>query len=205
MAEALAGREDDPLESMLQLRFMGAVHRLALSGEAPELAALYPSCGGGGSVAGAWEPFRTAVAVNLDELRSLVGKPVQTNEVGRSRALALGFLTLAERDRAAAAAARGRVERGSQPALGRVSLLGRRVLVRAGGLAGPVRRLRRRPASLTARARTDRGACRVRRGAGGLDDDGRLTLRSYLWPDQLDRLRVLDGALEVAAVHPGFR
>ena len=35
-----------------------------------------------------------------------------------------------------------------------------------------------------------------------LDDDGRLTLRSYLWPDQLDRLRALDGALEVAAGIP---
>ena len=46
MAEALAGHEDDPLESMLQLRFMGAVHRLALAGRAPALAAVYPSCGG---------------------------------------------------------------------------------------------------------------------------------------------------------------
>jgi hypothetical protein len=35
-----------------------------------------------------------------------------------------------------------------------------------------------------------------------LDDEGRLTLRSYLWPDQLDRLRVLDGALEVAPSIP---
>jgi hypothetical protein len=35
-----------------------------------------------------------------------------------------------------------------------------------------------------------------------LDDDGRLTLRSYLWPDQLDRLHALDGALKVAAGIP---
>ena len=48
VAEVLAGHEGDPLESMLQLRFMGAVHRLALAGRAPALAAVYPSCGGNG-------------------------------------------------------------------------------------------------------------------------------------------------------------
>ena len=51
VAEVLAGREGDPLESMLQLRFMGAVHRLALAGRAPALAAVYPSCGGNGDLA----------------------------------------------------------------------------------------------------------------------------------------------------------
>ena len=33
VARALAGHENDPIESMLQLRFMGAMHRLALARE----------------------------------------------------------------------------------------------------------------------------------------------------------------------------
>jgi hypothetical protein len=36
----------DPGRSRLALRFLGAVHRLALDGRAPELARFYPSCGG---------------------------------------------------------------------------------------------------------------------------------------------------------------
>ena len=49
-------------------------------------------------------------------------RPVQTNEVGRSRALALGFLRLASETGLAAAAARARLERGAQSALGRLPL-----------------------------------------------------------------------------------
>ena len=203
VAEALAGHEEDPLESMLQLRFMGAVHRLALAGEAPELAALYPSCGGGGAVAGAWEPFRTAVAVNLDDLRSLVRNPVQTNEVGRSRALALGFLTLAEETGLPLRL----LEVGSSAGL---NLRWDGFRYAAGGFSFGDRRTRRSSSPATPTARSPHCPTRVRiaERAGcdeapvRLDDDGRLTLRSYLWPDQLDRLRVLDGALEVAPSIP---
>ena len=122
VAEALAGHEDDPLESMLQLRFMGAVHRLALAGRAPELAAVYPSCGGSGAVAAAWPAFRATVADRLEELDGLVRRPVQTNEVGRSRALALGLPRARFRDRAAAAAARARVERRASTCAGTRSI-----------------------------------------------------------------------------------
>src|ERR671914_71551 len=38
-----------PYGSMLALRLMAAVHRLVLEGVAPDLAAHYPSAGGGGS------------------------------------------------------------------------------------------------------------------------------------------------------------
>ena len=87
MARALAGHENDPIESMLQLRFMGAMHRLALAGSAPDLAAAYPSCGGHGDrgrVAG----LLHTVGDRMEEVRGHVERPVQTNEVGRSRALA---------------------------------------------------------------------------------------------------------------------
>jgi hypothetical protein len=81
--------------SVLALRFMGAVHRLVLSGDAPALAAYYPSVT---SPARAGDPraaFGETVAGNVPRLRELVTQPVQTNEVSRCAVLLVGFLTVA--------------------------------------------------------------------------------------------------------------
>jgi hypothetical protein len=95
--EVLEGRQDDPRGSALALRFMGAVHRLVLRGQAPELAPFYRSVGGKAEPEGAWEAFRRVIASHKDVLREEVTRPVQTNEVGRAGALVGGFLTVAER------------------------------------------------------------------------------------------------------------
>ena len=42
----LHDHHDDPPDSALALRFLGAVHRLVLQDKAPQLAACYPSAGG---------------------------------------------------------------------------------------------------------------------------------------------------------------
>ena len=60
--QVLAGREGDPPGSALALRLMGAVHRLALDGRAPGLAAHYPSTGGDSDVAAAWPHVRRHAA-----------------------------------------------------------------------------------------------------------------------------------------------
>ena len=44
------------------LRVMGAAHRLALAGDAPEYAAHLPSCGGDGDVEAAWPALRELCA-----------------------------------------------------------------------------------------------------------------------------------------------
>src|SRR5947199_10373142 len=44
--QVLHGHEADPPDSVPALRLMGAVHRLVLAGQAPELARDYPSVGG---------------------------------------------------------------------------------------------------------------------------------------------------------------
>ena len=202
MAEALAGRESDPLESMLQLRFMGAVHRLALAGRAPALAAVYPSCGGSGDVGSAWPAFRAAVAEHLEELRVLVRRPVQTNEVGRSRALALGFLTVA----AETGLPLRLLELGSSAGL---NLRWDAYRYSSGGFAfGPVDSSVQFPGYAEGSLPSLPGHVEIVERAGcdeapvALDSEGQLTLRSYLWPDQLERLRVLDGALAVAPSIP---
>src|SRR3954449_11770629 len=83
---------DRPINFAHHLRLMGATHRLALAGQAPKLAARYPSTGGDGDPDGAWDAFVELVA----EREITLERAVQTNEVGRTAALLGGFLTVAE-------------------------------------------------------------------------------------------------------------
>ncbi len=91
--KVLRGHEQDPGPSALALRLMGAVNRLVLAGEEPELAAIYDD-GGSGDTA-AWPAFSEVLARRCETLRRLVDLPVQTNEVGRCAALLPDFLTVA--------------------------------------------------------------------------------------------------------------
>jgi hypothetical protein len=111
----------------LGLRLMAAVHHLVLTGEAPRLAVHYPSVGGDAGPRGVWDAFRGVLVEHRDAFRELVGRPCQTNEVGRSAALAPAFLHLA--------ATTGRPLRllevgasAAEPALGPVPLRRRLVL-----------------------------------------------------------------------------
>ncbi|MEE8602175.1 DUF2332 domain-containing protein [Euzebya tangerina] len=81
--------------SALGLRFLAAVHRIVLRRQAPALALHYPSVGGSAPVEGAWRPFRNAVEEHRTVLTDLTARTCQTNEVGRSAALAVGLLWLA--------------------------------------------------------------------------------------------------------------
>jgi len=79
----LAGRSDRPLHDALPLRLLGALHRAALLGRAPELAARFPSCGGDGA------PIDLAVVYRVvdrlrDDVEDGLRRGVQTNEVGRA-------------------------------------------------------------------------------------------------------------------------
>jgi len=85
--EVLHDHHDDPHDSALALRFLGAVHRLVLQEKAPELAACYPSAGGDTNCDDLWPRFHGVVRHHQAVLRELVHRPVQTNEVGRCAAL----------------------------------------------------------------------------------------------------------------------
>lgn len=93
-AAVLAGHEQDPGPSALALRLMAAVHRLVLTGSAPDLAAHYPSVGGTGDPGAAWPAFRQVLIEHLAEVRAGLASPPQTNEVGRAAALFGGLLQL---------------------------------------------------------------------------------------------------------------
>jgi hypothetical protein len=90
--EALATHAGSGRADALALRFMAAVHGLVLEGQAAELAAHYPSAGGTASLDGAWDAFHHTLTRNAHTVTRLAHRPCQTNEVGRSAALAVGFL-----------------------------------------------------------------------------------------------------------------
>lgn len=77
------------------LRLLGGLHDLVLSGDAPDLAALYPAPDRSGVPARAWPAARAAMIAHRDRLAAFLDHEPQTNEVRRSACLAPGFLTLA--------------------------------------------------------------------------------------------------------------
>lgn len=89
----------DPPRSLLPLRFLGIIHRFVLEGKLPRLAAYYPSAGGTADPARVWNALREALEENCELLQSSMPAAVQTNEVTRCCALLPGFLKIARRTR----------------------------------------------------------------------------------------------------------
>ena len=209
-AELMADPGPDPIEDAVPLRFLGTVHRIVLDGRAPELAAFYPSAGGSfpprpGAGAGAGrdvvDALEATISEHRDELAAGLTRPVQTNEVGRSRALMLGFLDVAEHTGLPLRVLEIGASAGLNLRWDRFRYEGGA----AGSAFGPVKSpVRLEPAYRDEPPDLDRLAVVVeRRGcdASPLDPTSpadQLTLRSFVWPEQTDRLERLDGAIEVA-------
>jgi hypothetical protein len=181
------------------LRLLGSVHRLVLLGAAPGLAQHYPSAGGSLSAGDPWPAFLKLLEERADTVREGLMRPVQTNEVGRCAALLGGFLLVARQTGLPLALA----EIGASAGL---NLRWDRYRYESGGEAwgdpaAPVRFAdafpgATPPLSVSAEI-VERIGCDVR-PVDPTSEEGRLTLLSYVWPDQLERLERLRGALEVA-------
>jgi hypothetical protein len=200
-AAVLGPHAGDPFATALPLRFLGSVHRLVLDGRAPALAAHYPSAGGVPGP-GLVDDFLATVAELRPAVEERLGHTVQTNEVGRSAVLAGGYALIARRSRLPLRV----LEVGASGGLnlrwdhywydtGETTL---------GDAASPVRFVGAwrasgdglpdlgAPVEVVERAGCDRHPLDV------TTDDGRLTLRSYLWPDQVERRARLEAAFAVA-------
>ena len=81
------------------LRVLGGAHRLALTGQAPDLARHLPSCDGDGDADGAWRALIALMASPPPEMLDALTRPPQTNEVGRAASLIGGVLVVADEHR----------------------------------------------------------------------------------------------------------
>jgi len=199
VAEPLRGHENDPQLSVLGLRLMGAVNRLVLAGREPALARAYAD----GDAARAWEALHDVVSRNGAELQKLVELPVQTNEVGRCNALLFGFMAVA----AETPMPLRLLEVGASAGL---NLRWDRYRYEAGDFSwgpgdSPVQlefELEGQPPAFPPNVEIGaRHGC----DASPIDpmtDEGRLTLLSYIWPDQGERIARMRAALKVASELP---
>jgi hypothetical protein len=205
-AELLDGVSERPLHDAVPLRYLATAHRLALAGTAPDLAAVYPSCGGVWSGQDITDIFLSTVANNRGEFINGLQRSVQTNEVGRAVALVAGFSLIAERHRTRALRT---LEVGAS-----AGLLSRWPSFHydtgessTGDPDSPVRFGRdwfaegHLPSLVAGLSAVERAACDIS-PIDATSQDGRLTMLSFLWPDQVERFDRLQAALAVASDDP---
>ena len=187
---------DLPDTENLSLRLMGAAHRVALAGSAPDYAAHLPSCGGDGDAEAAWPALRAlCVKGALDEG---VLQPVQTNEPTRAAALVPGFGQIATETglplRLLELGLVGRPGAALRPLLPR----DRRGHVGRSGVArAPAVRRHRPPGAVPGGQRA--AGCDPRPLDPAAD---RLVLLSFVWPTRVERFRAVEAALALAAETP---
>src|SRR4051812_13953271 len=186
-----------PEGSAYILRVMGAIHRLVLTGQAPQLE---PHFAPGGDAVAAWPPFIDLLEEREDEIGEMaLGQSVQTNEVGRSAALAPAVLWCSK----------GKplrlLELGASAGLN-LRWDAYRYEDAWATPAPPVAldNIYEQPRPPFEPPRVE---IRDRRGcdASPVDpatEDGRLTLLSFVWPDQAERIELLRAALELAPKLP---
>jgi hypothetical protein len=190
---------DKPFNFAHHLRLFGAAHRLALAGDAPELAAHYPSTGGDGDAEAGWRAFADLIA----EREIKLDRAIQTNEVGRTAALLGGFLAVADQtglglrtlEIGASAGLNLRWDRfryeSADWAFGDSASPARIPCEYEGG-APPL------PAQVWVMERAGCDPAPI----DATTEDGALTLQSFVWPEQLERLELLRAAIEVARRTP---
>jgi len=197
----LSGRTETPLRDAITLRLLGAVHRIVLRGDAPELARYYPSAGGGGSPIDTELFLDTAMQFEAEVVEAL-HQNVQTNEVGRCAALAPAIALVARET----GLPLSMLEVGASGGL--ISNWDRYRYECHGSTLGPTDSSVRFTDRWTDRfdltgdvVVEERSACDV----APLDvttTDDRLRLLSFVWPDQEQRFELLTAALDVAQRHP---
>lgn len=198
--ELLAGRESEPAQAFLALRLLGAVHRLVLLGRLPELATLYPSAGGTVDLELAAELFLEVLAEHAGAVREQLDRPVQTNEVSRCAGLVGGFLLVASETRLPLAVFEAGASAGLNLRFDRYRYASGKAIwgdPRSTVRFDDVFESALPPLDAKLEVVERRGCDRAPLDPHSEED--RLTLMSYVWPDQSGRFERLRGALEIAA------
>ena len=203
LAAAGAPAHTAPLRGEPGLKMLGAVHRLVLEGRAPGLAACYPSVGGTPGAARAASALIDALAEHAEVLPGLMQRPIQTNEVGRSAALLVGFLTIAGDTGLPLRV----LEIGASAGLN-LRWDDYRYTSDVGSWGDPAARVQIAdafagdppPLAVTTQVAERRGCDPAPLDPS--DEDTQLTLLSYTWPDQGRRFDQLRAALDFAPTVP---
>jgi hypothetical protein len=196
------GYENAPRRSVINLRLLGGVFRLVLTGRAPELVPFYPCLGGTAPASQAWPVMREVIGKHVDELHSALAVPPQTNEVGRSVGLLVGLFDLV------AASGLRRIRLLELGASAGLNLLLDHYAYRGDSwqfgfsdsgvqFVNPIEgRVHPEHLLITVRAGCDLHPI------DATTAEGRLLLTSFVWPFDLDRHERLSSALAIAAAHP---
>lgn len=197
VAALVADWSTNPAADALALRLAGALHEAVLTGRDPALATLYPARDPAYSAEKAWPVARAFFERERDWVRAFISSPPQTNETRRSIALLSAFLAFAENWS-------GPIDTLEIGASAGLNLNWDRFAYQTQSWSwgeGAVRintdwRGEPPPVSAAPKVR-HRAACDLN-PLDIRDDAQRLRLKSYVWPDQPDRLARFDAAVALA-------
>ncbi len=196
------GWDDAPEGSVVQLRLLGGLFRIVLTGRAPQLVQFYPCLGGDAPPDQAWPVVRAVLAAHRDELHEALEVAPQTNEVGRSTALLVGIFEAVRRT------GLRRLRLLEPGASGGLNLLVDRFrFVNPAWAFGPDDSLLRLVDGVIGHVDPEPFEVVERRGCDlspvdVTSPEGQLRLRSFVWPFHLPRHERLTHALEVAQHDP---
>jgi len=185
------------MDAAVSLRFLGALHDLALSGEDAALTVAFPPAT---DAEAAWRAARAAIERHGARLAAFMEHEPQTNEVRRSVCLLPGFLTVA----AETGLPLRCLELGASAGLNQLwSRFGYDLggAGRWGDPAAPVQldtAWTGPPPPLDASLRVVETAACDRAPIDVADPAQRRRLKAYLWPDQLERIARFDAAADMA-------
>lgn len=198
VGELLVAHADRPLHDAQPLRLLGALHRLALTGRAPRLAARFPSCGGDGEPVD-FADVATLVESERDTVVAALAEQVQTNEVGRSTVLlslahwlpVLGIRDYSLLEIGSSAGLNLSFDHfGARTSLGPMGDSESTVIFEEDWFVEPPP-LVASPARCVSRVGSDLAPISL------ADDEQSMRLQSFVWPDQTDRRRRLLAAIDI--------
>lgn len=197
-AALVANWPTNPRADVVALRLTGAAHAAALTRRDPDLAKFYPANNPDWRMDEIWPVVRALYEREHDWVRGFIQSPPQTNEIRRSIALLAGFLHFANAWRGpldmleigASAGLNQNWDRFAYRPNGWSWGADSAVVVDTAWNGAPP--AVDAPIAVRARAACDLNPLDI------ADEAQRLQLKSYVWPDQPERLARFDGAVALA-------
>lgn len=199
VAGLVDGWPGNPRRDALSLRIAGYLHYCVLSGAAPQLASVYPATNPNWTMQQVWPVARAFLEANAQDAAGFMAAPPQTNETRRAIALLPGFLKTASLypgpmhllELGASAGLNQNWDRFTYKT-SRWELTGDPSIEIDTDWSGPPPDHLDMTFNIVSRAACDQSPIDVN------EPDASLRLASYIWPDQPERLKRLDAAMELA-------